>query len=214
MSTQNVTIIDYGMGNLFSIQSVFHKLGVNVNVSSEPDVISASDKLILPGVGAFQKAMEELKNRNHIEAINQYVATGKPLMGICLGMQLLFSQSEEFGLEQGLNLIPGKVIRFQKNENDEFKIPQIGWNSINHPKNNSRNWDNTILKDISNGTKLYFVHSYICYPDNKDHFLAETTYGNDSFCSVVNKDNIWGCQSHPEKSGNDGIRIYKNFIDL
>ncbi len=214
MSTQNVTIIDYGMGNLFSIQSVFHKLGVNVNVSSDPAVIAASDKLILPGVGAFQKAMEELKKKNHVEAINEFVATGKPLMGICLGMQLLFTQSEEFGLEQGLNLISGKVIRFHKTDEDGLKIPQIGWNSINQPKDNSRNWEHSILEGLPNGTKLYFVHSFICYPDNKEHFLAETTYGNDTFCSVVNKDNIWGCQSHPEKSGNDGIRIYQNFLDL
>ena len=214
MSTQNVTIIDYGMGNLFSIQSVFQKLGVNVTVSSDPQIISNSDKLILPGVGAFQKAMEELKKRNHIEAINEFVSKGKPLMGICLGMQLLFSQSEEFGLESGLNLIPGKVIRFHKPEENSLKIPHIGWNSINQPKNNSRTWDNTILKDLPYGTQLYFVHSYICYPDNKEYFLAETSYGSDTFCSVVNKDNIWGCQSHPEKSGSSGIRIYENFLQL
>lgn len=217
IKVKNIIIADYGMGNLYSIKRAIIETGHSAKISSEPEEIIKADKLILPGVGAFDKAMNEINRRNHKDAIEMFVKKGNPLLGICLGMQLLFTEGYEFGLHAGLNLIEGKVERFQESKDDEnrFKIPQICWNSIyTNNKNVEQIWDKTILNGISNNSEFYFVHSYYCSTENTTQVIAQTNYGLDRYCSVVNKDNIWGCQFHPEKSGKNGLKIYKNFIEI
>ena len=216
MKTKKAVIVDYGMGNIFSIQMAVNAIGGAAEVSSVPTTIAGADRIILPGVGAFQKAMDELQKMKLIDTIRAFVGTGRPVIGICLGMQLLFSESYEFGEHKGLNLIEGKVLRFHKSEADQYhKIPQIGWNDIKMPSGNVMNlWANTVLDGIVPGSFFYFVHSFYCKPDNQDNVLAETSYGRDTFCSVARKDNVWGCQFHPERSAEKGLLIYKNFFDL
>jgi glutamine amidotransferase len=205
-------LIDYGSNNLFSVKRMLNSLGIKVDISSDPDVIIKADKIILPGVGAFAMAMEKLQSLHIDDAIKEVVSSGKPLLGICLGMQLLFSESEEFGLHKGLDVIPGKVKRFRDPEPGKlFKIPQMNWNAIS-PKED-RSWNNSLLHKINPGSSFYFVHSFVCEPDSKETFIAETHYGRNHFCSVANKDNTWGCQFHPEKSSLNGIQLFKNFIE-
>jgi len=216
MKTKKAVIVDYGMGNIFSIQMAIKAIGGEAEMSSNPKTIASADRIILPGVGAFQKAMNELQRLNLIETICTFAATGKSIIGICLGMQLLFSESFEFGEHKGLNLVEGKVLRFHKSEADRsIKIPQIGWNTIKIPYGNTINmWENTILNGVGAESYYYFVHSFYCKPDRNENILAETSYGKDTFCSVVRKNNIWGCQFHPERSAEKGLLIYKNFFDL
>jgi glutamine amidotransferase len=205
-----VVIADYGMGNLFNIQRVFSYLGVESLITTDPDVIKQADRLIIPGVGAFEEAMKNLRGKNMIEPITEFAQSGKPMLGICLGMQLLFTQSTEFGLHNGLNLIKGSVLKFDYPENETIKIPQIGWNSITcHPGNK-----HNILNGIPDGTYYYFIHSYYCQPDSDKNITATTIYGETPFCSVTNEDNIWGCQFHPERSADAGVTIFENFLKL
>lgn len=219
----DVTIIDYKRGNLYSIEKAVRQVGGTPRLTSDPVEISKANKLILPGVGAFGDAMFELRRSDIAEAIAESVAKGNHLLGICLGMQLLFPESHEFGLHHGLDLIGGKVVRFKKTQPDElkFKVPHIAWCSINSRDSNNNyktatdtKWKQTILQGIDSGTNFYFVHSYICVPDSPEVVLAESIYGHDRFCSVVRSNNIWGCQFHPEKSGVNGLKIYENFIHI
>lgn len=213
-------VVDYGMGNLFSIQHALRHVGAEAEISSDPRVITGAERLILPGVGAFEQAMQELRNRQLIGAIKDFVQTGRPLLGICLGMQLLFTDSFEFGHFEGLNLIRGKVVRFKEADaaSPPFKIPQIGWNRIETPlraegrPGTADFWRSTVLDGITEEDYFYFVHSYICFPDDPAEIVAETEYGLDRFCSAVGRKNVWGCQFHPEKSGEKGLQIYRNFI--
>ncbi|MBS3067616.1 imidazole glycerol phosphate synthase subunit HisH [Candidatus Micrarchaeota archaeon] len=217
MKDQKITIVDYGMGNLFSIERAINYIGAKAEITSDRLKIANADKLILPGVGAFGKAMDELKERKIIEAVYRFVESKKPLLGICLGMQLLFTESFEFGHHKGLDLIKGRVIRFRDPDPNwvNFKIPQIGWNKIKSPGEEPWDyWKNTILESIPTGCFFYFVHSYICVPENKKYSIAESEYGKDLYCAVINKDNVWGCQFHPEKSGEAGLKIYRNFLKI
>ena len=212
MSSSRVLIADYGSGNLFSIQKAIAHFGMEATISSDPDKIRLADKVILPGVGAFGSGIQELEKRGLIEAVHDFVNSGKPLLGICLGMQLLMSKSYEFGEFQGLNLVTGKVVRFQalRLSGELIKVPHVGWAKLEILENCS--WDNSILQDVPDGAFVYFVHSYFVIPDDSQYILAETSYGNDRFCSVLWKDNIIGCQFHPEKSGKVGLDIYRNFL--
>jgi glutamine amidotransferase len=217
----NATIIDYGRGNLFSIERAVRHAGGKAEITDDPARIASADRLILPGVGAFGEGISKLKEKGIDEAIYQFVQTARPFFGICLGMQLIFNESHEFGLHQGLGLIKGKVIRFQdpRKEGPHFKIPHIEWSKIEFPESikasniaDSSPWQGTILQGLNSGSYFYFVHSFICVPDDIESALAESTYGEDRFCSVVHKDNIWGCQFHPERSGSNGFSIYQNFL--
>lgn len=202
-----IALIDYGLGNLRSVQKAFEHLGVPVTLTADPDGVRSADKLILPGVGAFSAGMEGLRQRGLVEPILQTVRNSVPLLGICLGMQLLFDESEEvsqgFEAEPGLGIIPGRVVRFRENG---LPIPHMGWNQI-HPVR-----DSALLRGLSPGAYAYFVHSYICEPKSHEAIVAVTDYG-ENFVSVVGSANTWGIQLHPEKSQNVGLRILQNFIN-
>ena len=210
-----ITIIDYGMGNLRSVQKAFELFYSKVKVTSSFKDILASNKVILPGVGAFGKAMEELKKRDLINVVRDIIEKGTPFLGICLGFQLLFSESEEGGRIKGLDILKGKVVRF-KNLNG-LKIPHMGWNKIRTPVSR-RNGANggcgtTILNGVADESYMYFVHSYFVEPQDKDTVICETDYGR-SFASGIQKDNIYAFQFHPEKSQARGLKIIKNFVDV
>ena len=220
MSNRKATVVDYEMGNLFSIEKAIDYVGGTAEITGDPFKIAKADRLVLPGVGAFGSAMQRLEDTGIEDAINEFAQTERPILGICLGMQLLLSESYEFGHHKGLGLIEGKVVRFKdpKPEGPHFKIPQVGWTEIELPRLNRfstpTQWNRTILQGIDPGSFFYFVHSYICVPARDQDVLAESAYGEDRFCSVVWKDHIGGCQFHPEKSDNGGLLIYENLINL
>ena len=203
-----ITIIDYGMGNLRSVQKAFEKFCSNVVVSSSAKDILKADKIVLPGVGAFKTAMDELKKRGLIQPIKASIKEGKPFLGICLGLQLLFSESEEGKKIKGLDIIEGKVRKFK--EKDGLKIPHMGWNIV---KSKVKSKNSKILYGIEKNSYMYFVHSYYVAPKDKSVILCETDYGG-NFASGVHKDNIWGLQFHPEKSQSIGLKIVENFVNL
>ncbi len=200
-----ITIVDYGMGNLRSVEKAFQLFSPDVRISSSFDDVVSSDKVILPGVGAFKKAMDELEKRDLKDAVKKVITDGKPFLGICLGLQLLFSESEEGGSIKGLGILKGKVMKFK--DSSGLKIPHMGWNRINVRK------DTKILSGISDESYMYFVHSYYVEPEDKNIVLCQTKYG-DMFTSGVNKDNISAFQFHPEKSQREGLKIVKNFVGL
>lgn len=206
-----VAIIDYGLGNLFSISQACKHAGIDAIVTADNNIIKNSAALILPGVGAFGDAMGYLRKSELIEPIKEFVASGKPFMGICLGMQLMFTESEEFGLHSGLNLIPGKVLRFPSldNKNNKVKVPQIQWNQIS--KNTADIWENSPLQNIPEKIFVQFVHSYYVVPEQNSHILTYTKYADIKYASAIKKDNLIGFQFHPEKSGPYGLMIYKQW---
>ena len=198
-------IIDYNMGNLASVYNACSKFTKDLKIVKNADDLKNLDKIILPGVGAYKDAMQHLEDSGLYDAILDFANSKKPLLGICLGMQLLFESSEEFGYTKGLGLIEGKVVKFDKSKmGSDLKIPHMGWNKI-------VNKDNPLFKDLKD-PYLYFVHSYHVVTDDK-YTIATTNYGYD-FVSAVNKDNIFGFQPHPEKSHNNGLKILENFINL
>jgi len=210
MPDLKIAIIDYGLGNIFSIMRAVKFLGHNSVCTADPSDIMKADRVILPGVGAFGDGMAQLKGKGLDRVLAEYAQTGKPVLGICLGMQLLFTTSEEFGLNNGLNLVPGHVRRIPSSSPTDapYKIPHVGWNSINP----AGGWRGTVLENNQPGAFFYFVHSYRAIPERDEHVLATTSYGSVKFCSVVHKDNIFGCQFHPELSGPAGLAIYRQFI--
>lgn len=216
-SEPEVVIADYRMGNIFSLCRALKKVGARVVVSSDPGVVSKARYLVLPGVGAFPKAMENLRTLGLIEAIRCHAEKGRPLLGICLGMQLLFSESEEIVFSRGLDIIKGKVVRlFKEKMPPHPKLPHIGWNTLdingNHTKKEA--WQDTLFKSVNPGRFAYFVHSYAVRELEDDMVLSVTEYGNEKFCSAVRKDHVAGCQFHPEMSGPTGLAILKQFIEM
>lgn len=198
-------IIDYNMGNLASVYNACSKFTKDLKIVKNADDLKNLDKIILPGVGAYKDAMQHLEESNLKDAILDFANSKKPLLGICLGMQLLFESSEEFGYTKGLGLIEGKVVKFDKSKmSSDLKIPHMGWNKI-------ENKDNQLFRDLKD-PYLYFVHSYHIITDDKN-IIGKTNYGYE-FASAVNKDNIFGFQPHPEKSHNNGLKILENFINL
>jgi len=202
-----IGIVDYNMGNLASIINAFAKVGVKASLESNPKKLKQYDKLILPGVGAFADAMSHLKENSMDKAVIAFAASGKPLLGICLGMQLLFESSEEFGETQGLALIPGKVIAFNENKFDHsLKVPHMGWNELFIQKNTP------LFENLAKEFYLYFVHSYHVVCDDK--YVTGTTHYGYGFVSAVEHKNIYGMQPHPEKSHKNGLKIIENFAKL
>jgi len=202
-----IAIVDYNMGNLASVQNAFAKLGKDTVVESNPEKFKEYDKLILPGVGAFGDAMEHLRERGMIEAIQEFAASKKPMLGICLGMQLLFESSEEFGEHEGLGLIKGHVKAFDTTAfNEPLKVPHMGWNRMFTA-------ENPLFEGLDENHYLYFVHTFHVTCDNRDDIIGETEYGY-KFTSAVAHENIMGIQPHPEKSHENGLKILENFIKL
>lgn len=212
--TQAITIVDYGSGNLLSVARAFEYCGASVRLSHDPAEIENAEKLVLPGVGAFAAGMQGLRERNLIQPIKRYAASGRPLLGICLGMQMLATTSTEFGLHDGLDLIPGTVesIPTEAKDGTHHRIPSIGWSELQQP--DGRDWHGTILKDSPPGTCVYLVHSFHLHPDDSAHVLARYEYGGHLITAAVQRENITGCQFHPEKSGPVGLKILANFLTL
>ena len=210
--TQNkkkVVIIDYQLGNLYSVRQACDTVGMKVLVSSNKEDILAADALILPGVGAFMEAMSNLSKLDLIGAIKSKVSSGTPLFGICLGLQLLFTKSEEFGSGNGLDLISGIIKRFpEKFDDRKIKVPHITWNQVYKLKNS---WEETPLRDVINHEFMYFIHSYYVQPNNDNCILTNTNYDGIEFCSSITQNNIFATQFHPEKSADKGVSIYKNW---
>ena len=208
-----IGIVDYNMGNLASVINAFESIGADIAIESNPEKLKDYDKLILPGVGAFGDAMEHLRVNGMDIAVKEYANSGKPLLGICLGMQLLFESSEEFGDHKGLGLIEGKVVAFDESQFDhKLKVPHMGWNELFQYPRRDKALPCLLLKDLPNDFYLYFVHSYHAVCDDK-YAIGKTHYGYE-FVSAVNKNNIYGIQPHPEKSHENGLKIIENFINL
>jgi glutamine amidotransferase len=198
-------MIDYGIGNYRSVQKALEFVGAKVTMTRDPDAIRHADKLVLPGVGAFGAAIDALRERDLEQPIHDAVAKGTPLLGICVGMQLLLDESEELGQHTGLGLIPGKVRKFPAS--DTLKIPHMGWNQLDH------DGSSPLLKDVTSGDYAYFVHSFFCDVEDSADTITTTEYGQ-SFSSIIGRNNIYGIQFHAEKSQHVGLQILKNYINL
>ncbi|MGD9126441.1 MAG: imidazole glycerol phosphate synthase subunit HisH [Planctomycetia bacterium] len=201
----NIAIIDYGMGNLRSVQKGFEKVGAQAHITSDPDQVAEADKVVLPGVGAFEDAIAELRKKNLVQPVLDAINSGRPFLGICLGLHLLFDMSYENGEHQGLGIIPGRVVRFELPR--EYSIPHMGWNQLLIRRKAP------ILDGLDEGTQVYFVHSYYVVPDDREVIATETDYP-DPFCSMIWRDNVFATQFHPEKSQAEGLKILKNFSTL
>ncbi|MGD2207365.1 MAG: imidazole glycerol phosphate synthase subunit HisH [Anaerolineae bacterium] len=212
-----IVIIDYGAGNLRSVQKALERVGATAVVTAEPAALEAARGVVLPGVGAFGDGMDNLRARRMIEPLLRQVEAGKPLLGICLGMQLLFDESEEMGRHKGLRLLPGRVVRFPEGE---LKVPHIGWNQLrmvngesSFTHHASRIAQHELLGSVPDGAYAYFVHSYYPVPEEPGDVMATTEYGIE-FASVVGRGRVWGAQFHPEKSQEVGLQLLANFARL
>jgi len=212
MYKPRVVIIDYGVGNLLSVQRAVEECGAEAVTSSDPDVIARADRVILPGVGAFANGMKALESLGLDAVIKAVAADGIPLLGICLGMQLLFDESEEHGMTKGLGIIPGRVVRVPNVSPDglPLKIPHIGWNSL--VVSEGATWNGTILQNSTSGDAVYFVHSFMAEPRDPAMRHADCLYGGNRITAVIGDGNVVGCQFHPEKSGEIGLQLIKSFV--
>jgi len=201
--TPKIVIVDYGMGNLRNVQKAFEKIGFEARLTRNKNDIGRASAIVLPGVGAFKDCMENLEKYGLVEILLRSIEKGKPYLGICLGLQVLFSESKEFGSHKGLDLIQGKVVRFVPDP--EHKVPHMGWNTIEKEK------EGPMLQGIENGDFFYFVHSYYVIPDETQWIASFTTYGK-PFVSSIWKENLFATQFHPEKSQQKGLRILENFV--
>ena len=207
MSLPSVTIIDYQLGNLFSVHKACDMLGCSATVSSASKDVTTADAIILPGVGAFGQAMENLRRLDLVQPIIDHVAAGKPFFGVCLGLQLLFEESEEFGAPKGLAILKGKVKKLPVNESP---VPQIGWNRISPPLFDS--WTDTPLANVDVNSWMYFVHSYYVDNDDSQDALCQTDYSGFKYTSAVKKGAVFATQFHPEKSSHVGLEIYRQWL--
>lgn len=208
-----VTVVDFGAGNMLSVRRAFEHLGAVVQLADSPAAIAGAKRLVLPGVGAFAGCMTELKVRKLDAPVCAYTASGRPLLGICVGMQMLFDSSEEFGITRGLGLIPGKVLAIptKGGHGRLHKVPHIGWAGLSPV---IREWEGGLLDGIKPSSQVYFVHSFTAHPIEETHRLADSSYDGCRISAAVQAGNIHGCQFHPEKSGEIGLHILKNFLDL
>jgi glutamine amidotransferase len=206
INNNEIVMIDYGASNIRSAQKAFEHVGASITLTADPQIVRQAHKLVLPGVGAFGAGMEALKTRELDSAVCDRVHAGIPLLGICLGMQFLFENSDEMGHHTGLGLIPGHVTRFELPD-PNLKVPHMGWNQIEHKENHP------LLSGVSDGAFAYFVHSYYCVPNDAEDIVARTNYGH-TFTSIVTRDNVYGIQFHPEKSQHVGLQILRNYVEL
>ena len=208
-----VSIVDYGLGNLFSIKHAWNHIGIKAEITSSKDTILNSNLVVLPGVGAFADAMYSLNSLDLSNTIKEVAQSETFIISICLGMQLLMSKSYEFGEHNGLDIIKGQVLPL-KNNNDQVKIPQVGWNKITKYNSHGLDWNNSPLKKLPDNSYMYFVHSFYVAPIEKDIILSTTKYGEINFCSSLQSNNIFGFQFNPERSGPNGLQIYQNLAEL
>ncbi len=213
MNTPEVTVIDYGVGNLLSVQRGLEHCGATVILTADPESILSAKRVVLPGVGAFANAMQALKNLGLVAVIRELAVHKTPLLGICLGMQLLLDESEEFGVTAGLGLIPGRVISVPDHtvSGAKQKIPHIGWSGL-LPAHQDTRWEHTCLQDIRLGDAAYFVHSFMAVPTEPAYRIADSLYGGHKIAAAIGNEHITGCQFHPEKSGEVGLKILRRFI--
>lgn len=205
-------VIDYGIGNVKSMCNALLHSGIEATLSSERNEVLSADVCILPGVGAFAHGMNNLNNYNLVPIIEDFVKTGKLFIGVCLGMQMLLEESTEFGVNKGIGLIKGKVIKLPVAENSLERLPHVSWNTISEPT--SGRWNNTLLSNIPPGDSVYFVHTYVASPQNTNNILANCNYGGVDFCAAIQHENIYGFQFHPEKSGETGLSILNTIKQL
>lgn len=227
MNPSEVVVVDYGVGNLLSVRRGLEHCGATVVLTDDPAMIRAAQRVVLPGVGAFGDAMEALSQRGLIAVLQAVARQGTPFLGICLGMQLLFDQSEEFGLHEGLGVIPGTVRPIPSRSasavgtGEALKIPHIGWNGLQPPCSqtlcsktlSTRAWEGTCLRRLQPGEAMYFVHSFMAVPEDAAHCLAVCDYGGNALTAVVQAGSVTGCQFHPEKSGEAGLKILRTFCE-
>lgn len=213
MSAPDVAVIDYGMGNLLSVRRGLEHCGATVTVTADPGVILSARRVVLPGVGAFADGMAGLQRDKLDAVVCEVAARGIPLLGICLGMQMLLDESDEFGAHAGLGLIPGKVIPVPSSTIDgqSQKIPHIGWNAL-VLSIGRENWEGTLLQEVKPGQAVYFVHSFMANPIDPGHRIADCLYGGMPVSAAIGRGNVSGCQFHPEKSGDVGLEVLKRFL--
>ncbi|MCL6415599.1 imidazole glycerol phosphate synthase subunit HisH [Aestuariirhabdus sp. Z084] len=207
-----IAIIDYEMGNIKSIFNAFEKVGAEVVLTRDKAKILGAVGVVLPGVGAFSHGMKTLTELGLDKIIHEYVATGKPLIGICLGMQMLFETSNEFGVSSGLSIIPGRVEKLKTLDINYEKLPHVSWSEI--LEKTPGFWKSSILDGISANEDMYFVHSFAVEPKDPNNILSSTIYSGAEFCSSVKHQNIYGCQFHPEKSATSGLKVISNFVNI
>jgi glutamine amidotransferase len=210
----DAVIVDFGLGNLYSVKHACEHVGLQASISNTKDAIEHSDVIILPGIGAFGDAILTLTKLGLVRVLREAALSGKPLIGVCLGMQLLMTESYEFGKHLGLGLVEGQVVRFEGpvEGSEKLKVPQVGWNRI--MKKGNSEWDNSPLVGVRDGEFMYFVHSYYVQPSDSRVVLATTQYGNIEFCSSLISKNIFATQFHPERSGPRGLEIYGNIASF
>ena len=215
LNKPEVVVVDYGLGNLLSVRRGLEHCGATVTVTADPKAILSAPRVILPGVGAFADGMAELRSQGLDKVVREAAAQGSSLLGICLGMQMLLDKSEEFGTAEGLGLIPGRVVPIPSTTINGYsqKIPHIGWNNLSLSKS-FENWDGGLLQEVDPGEAVYFVHSFMAVPNNPDHRIADCLYGRVSVSATIGRENIYGCQFHPEKSGEVGLKVLRRFLSL
>jgi glutamine amidotransferase len=213
MSAPDVAIVDYGIGNLLSVRRGLEHCGARVVITSASKEILSASRVVLPGVGAFADGMAELRSRGLDSVVKDAAARGIPLLGICLGMQMLLEESEEFGLNEGLRLIPGRVVPIPSRTigGEPMKIPHIGWSGLMLPATRA-SWAGTMLQEVRPGESVYLVHSFMAKLVNPSHGIANCIYGGVEVPTAIGRDNVFGCQFHPEKSGEVGLRILRSFV--
>lgn len=208
--SSSLTVVDYGLGNLFSLTRALKKAGApEIELAADAARVREARRLVIPGVGAFGDGMAGLRERGLVDAVREVAASGRPVLGICLGMQLLLEEGTEFGRHEGLGLIKGRTVAFPRPAGERLKIPHVGWNALR-----GGDWSRTPLAGLPPESQVYFVHSFVAEPADPAHALATANYGGRDFCAALRKDNVFGCQFHPEKSGPVGLRILANFLGL
>jgi imidazole glycerol-phosphate synthase subunit HisH len=210
-----LTVVDYGRGNLLSLCRAFEHCGAQVETVDDPKSILNAEKLVLPGVGAFGDAADELTKRNLRDALKEYASLEKPFLGICVGMQLMFDQSEEFGDHQGLGIVSGEVTAIPNTtiNGERLKVPHIGWSGTG-PKNQNGSWQDTILEGLPDPEYFYYVHSFFAKPKNENDCIGSCHHGGHEIPAIIRRKALWGCQFHPEKSGEAGLAVLRNFLAL
>ena len=214
MSQPTVTIVDYGMCNLLNVVRAFEHCGAEVSVTEDPKDVATASRLVVPGVGAFSDSMKEVKARGFADALKAFSQTGKPMFGICVGMQILFDASEEFGEHAGLSILPGRVqaVPSMTKEGRSQRVPHIGWNHLVEPED-GRSWGGTLLEPMVGAQPaVYFVHSFFAVPDVNSDRLADCLYGGHRICAAVQRENLMATQFHPERSGEIGLAMIQRFL--